>query len=512
MVHIIRRFQQPLMIAVTVLVIVAFAVLYNQNTVSDNGTGAPVAMAYGKGISLAEFRRVATRYVVAEQLRASELTQTLLGREIAMGVMFGQVPRDYAAQMFGMADYILRHEAALLDIVPSKDEIVTAVEEMEIFRTNGSFDMAKFTEFKKNVLGPNGLSEDAISEVASDQVRLKKLKELVGSPGLPTPAEVREAYTQRYQKADTSVIRLKLEDFEAAVQISEDDLKKAFDERKDTLKTDELRKVKYVSFAVPKAEENEGGTKNRMEEMTKVAEKASDFYVAVTDGHQTFEDAAAKAGLTVQVTPEFTAAEAPEGLGKQASAATAAFKLTKLNPISDVLAVGDTYSVLLLDGVTESRPLTFDESKEKLTTTLKDERAKETMDLKASELRNKIEAEVLGGKSFADAVKDAGVTAESIPPFALSDRNKLTVPNAEDIMRASADVPEKRFSEFNDTGTGGFLLFVNKREPIDEADFEKQKKSMTESVSRQKEYMLFAEWMKERSKDANFQFASRDKK
>ncbi len=65
---------------------------------------------------------------------------------------------------------------------------------------------------------------------------------------------MREQYIERNQKSEVSFVRFKIEDFKAAVKVTDEDVAKLFEERKSTLKTPEKRKVKFVAFTLPDAQ------------------------------------------------------------------------------------------------------------------------------------------------------------------------------------------------------------------------------------------------------------------
>jgi hypothetical protein len=51
-------------------------------------------------------------------------------------------------------------------------------------------------------------------------------------------------------------VKIKEEDVAKEVNVSEEDVKKAFEERKDSLKTEEMRKAKFVSFILTEDEQS----------------------------------------------------------------------------------------------------------------------------------------------------------------------------------------------------------------------------------------------------------------
>ncbi len=506
MVNVIRRFQKPLMIGITAFTIVSFIWFFNKTNITDRTNSGTVAIIYGRPVSVFQYQREGRMFELAAGLQLNDLLQGLLGRDMWMGLMFRQVSEDRAADAYALNSLILRHEAAALGVEPNDAEVDEVVKTIPVFldHPGGTFDSQKFNEFVSTRLPPLGMSGDSLDQVVRDQVRLRKLKELVGGTVRPADSEVRAAYEEQYRKTDVSVVRLKLDDFKAAVNLTDDDLKKAFDERKDTFKTPEKRKVKYVAFQLdPKKTLPPDERKAAME---KLAEQAGDFSTKMTEKDAKFDEVAAKVGASVQETPEFAESEPPAGFDTRA--AQAAFSLTKADPNSDAIVSGkrDGYYVMQLADIAEPRPLTFDEAKTQLTDTLKQERSTEAMNLKASEIRQKLDTEIKAGKSMADAAQAAGVKADPFPTFSMAER-KNDSPDGNEIMSTASELRDGELSTFVATSAGGFILHVDKRLPIDEADFAKQKATVAKNLEQRQSAALFDEWMKQRRKAANVQTA-----
>jgi hypothetical protein len=164
--------------------------------------------------------------------------------------------------------------------------------------------------------------------------------------------------------------------------------------------------------------------------------------------------------------------------------------------------------VLQLASIVPARPLTFEEAKVKLTDSLKHERAQEALTLKGTEIRNKIEADIKAGKSFADAAQAAGAKAESFPPFSRQEP-QFEAPNAGEIMSTAAELNEGQLSAFVPTAAGGVIVHVDKRPPIDDAKFQAEKARITESVTDFKRTSLFQEWLKLRRTEAQLKLNTR---
>jgi peptidyl-prolyl cis-trans isomerase D len=398
---------------------------------------------------------------------------------------------------------VLKHEALRLGIEPTEDEIFDALKENPMFQTNGVYDSAKYTVMSRLLLEPRGFTVDDLGDLVGDSLRLKKIKALLGSTVAPAESEIREAFTNLNQKTEAAVVRFKLDDFLAATQVPEEDVKKLYEERKASLKTDELRKVRYVAFVLPTTDKPLEG-EARAKALTDLQKQAEDFAVGMTDKSAKFDDVAAKQNAKIEESPEFSVARPPEALEASGEIAAAAFKLNQQEPNSDVLETPRGYYVLQLAGITPPRPLTFDEAKANLADALKHERAQEALNLKATDVRNKIEADLKAGKSFADAAQAQGVKAEDFPAF--SPKEPKTEPaNSGEIMQTATELKEGQVSTAVPTADGSLIVYVTKRLPIDEEQLKKDRANVVEAISNGQRAALFQEWLKLRRAAAQLQ-------
>jgi hypothetical protein len=342
-----------------------------------------------------------------------------------------------------------------------------------------------------------------MEDLILDDLRLKKIKALLGSTVAPSENELREAFAQASQKTEASVIRLKLDDFIAAAQVTDEDVKKVYEERKATLKTDELRKVKFVAFVLPTTD-TPLEPKARAEALGKLAKQAEDFSVAMTDKDANLYDVAAKFGAKVEETADFARGAAPAELGNSPEAAMSAFKLTKEQPNGDVVSTDRGYYIIQLAAITPPRPLTFEEAKDRLTADLKSERGMEALNLKATEIRNKIDADVKAGKSFADAATAAGAKAEKFPAFSRMEP-QMEPENSGEIMTVAGELNVGQLSTATPTANGSVIVFVENRLPIDEEKYKTEKARVSENMSGFQQAVLFSEWLKLRRDSAGLQ-------
>ena len=489
MVSIFRRYQQTLMLVVTVLVIISFVWFYNVNKDPSAAGSDEVGSIYGRTVRIAEFGREVRKFEIARNLMLFELLQTLAGQARSM---------DEAKENFAWNSIVVRHEADALGVSATDDEVIAAIQKLPAFQTNGAYDSTKYNLFTERVLAPNGFTPDVLESLVRDDLRVQKLKALLGSTVAAAPSEIRAAFERRSRKSEVSVVRLKMEDVEKTVQVSDEDVKKTFEDRKETLRSDELRKVRFVAFTLPPTEKPLAG-KERVAAMEKLADQASELSVAMTEKDAKLEAVAQKFNAEVKETAPFSVNEPPAELGKSDEVARVAFeKLTLDQPNSDVVMTENGYYVLQLAEVMPAKPLTFEEAQPKLAEQLKKERAQEALNLKAADVRAKIQAEKKLGKSISEAAAAAGVQVESIPAFSPMEPPKSELPDSRIIMGSSMDLAEGELSEPVPTPTGVLLVHIDKRLPVDEAKFEQEKAMIAENVVRAQRESLFELWLKTR--------------
>lgn len=487
------------MVIVTIFVIITFVWFWNGSQTGrlERSGADTVATIYGHRVSETEMQREARKFYVALELGLVDLVQDLAGYD-----------RSQAIENFVWNLMVLRREAQRLQIVPTDDEVKTELASLRPLQTNGQFDPAKLNELVQRSLTPRGFTDTIIDDLIRDDLRLKKLKALVGSSVVLSPAELRDSYAQEHQKMSVAVVRFEAASFAASVQISDDDAKKAFAQRKENFKSDEQRKVKVASFTLSDADKKLAG-KERNSALEKLVGHATEFTQAMLEKNAKFDEVAAKTGAVVTTTGDFTQSAPDPQFSSTPALASAAFQLTPDDPNSDVVQGENGFYILHLENVTASKPLTFEEAKPRLVDDLKKERGKESLNLKAADVRTKIEADLKAGKSFAEAASAQGCKPETVPAFSLSEPPKNEVPDQERITEKATDLGEKQLSEPVPTENGSLLVYLEKRAPVDEAQFAKEVVILGPLFEKQKSAMAFREWLRTRRDEAKLQLAQR---
>jgi len=413
----LRRHKDWLMIVIAILAIPFVFYFVRTPDYGQMGRG-DVGQIYGRKVTQLEIDRNA---------RLGNLAQAL-GMSDFWGTLSGSQPGNAGYGTFAVNLIVVRHEAERLGLRPDASEVADVVRKLPAFQSESGFDMNKFTDFVRNHLPPMGLGEEHIEQVVRDELCVNEIKKLLAAGITVSKGELDENFQRGYDKFYVNVIRFQSADLDKEITIKDEDVQKYYDAHKAELKTDEKRKVQFVSLGLSEDQKKLKG-KERIEVLQELSDRATDFTQALLEKGADFNQAAGKFQLSVDETGEFTAAAPDPQLKVDAQLSGAAFKLSAQEPNSDPIQVADGFYILHLVGITEARPLTVEEAKPKIVDALKKGRARELMSTKGAELAQQLREAAKSGQPLEASIQKAGAKAEKLPPFSLFEEEQ---PKSED--------------------------------------------------------------------------------
>ncbi len=477
MITILRKHSRWLMIVIAILAM-PFCLYFVRTDWMSALRSNTAAKLYGRDISTIEIERGARLLRLAANLGMNEFINELLAQWRPQRAKTQSEAQREAEEEFAIDLMILQHEAEALGIRPTTAEIASVVTKMRAFRGDaGSFDIKRYNDIVQNALGPLGFTEAQIEELAGDQIRLDRVKELLSTGVTVSPAESKTNFEQLYSKFEVSVVRFKTSEIANEVKISDDEIAKYYDGAKEQLKSEEKRKVQFVALTLSEAEKKLTG-KERIDALQKLSDKANDVAQALAEKNADFAAVAVKFQLSVKNTGDFTQAAPDPELKQDSQLIQAAFQLSNDEPTSEPIQGADGFYILHLVGITPSRPLTLEEAKPKI--------------VKAAQKLN--------------------LKLEKVPPFSLADELEPKaspppdkVPDLPIIKNAVADLHFNEVTEPIPTSDGALVAVVEKREPPDAALAAANRASLEERILQGKRAMIFAEWLRERRRAAGVQ-------
>jgi hypothetical protein len=505
MMKLLRKHRQWLMIVIAILAI-PFVFYFVQRPDYGAIRSDQFARVYDRNVSMMEAQQTVRLFNLAQALGMSDFAQSL-----TLGA--GQNQNDVYAQ-FILNLLVLRHEADRLGIRPGAAEIADRVRDLPAFRGDAGFDIRKFTDFVQNGLSPNGLGEEHIEQLVRDELSLNQIKQLLAA-GVSIPAaEIKANYDRAYDTLSVNLIRLRPADFEKDIKISDEDVQKYYDAHKAELKTEEKRKVEFINLAMSEEQKKLTG-KERIEALQKLSDRANDLTQALLEKGADFQTVAAKFQLIVQQTGEFTRGAPDPKLNVDPQLGGAAFKLSMQEANSDPIQVADGFYILHLTGVVEARPLRIEEAKPKIVEAIKSSRARELMSTKGAEIVHQLREAKKSGQPLDAAIQKSGVKIEQVPPFSLLDEAspgreneaKKESPELMAIKDAVAYMNLGDISDFFPSEEGGLIAILERREASAAANNAEKKAAFENRLLNNKRQIVFYEWLRDRQRAANVQFA-----
>ncbi len=524
-------------LAALVAVFIGFLLMDSQRFFRQSGHNA--ISINGTSYDINEYNRLGP----SSQKLCSMLTtyQSMSLYEFAMALVDRNAKTQEAAEKsFFINRQILRNAGKDFGYDPGEKEVQDFIRDRSVFTDSDptdpskkSFNKEKYDAFLLNSLGKNGMSQKDLFALIKDMLIYEKLSAVIAGALDVNSADVVETVQSERQKISASYVTLNLADFTAKQDPSEEDVKKFWEERRDSFNTENRRKFSYV-IGTPKypagaekapappvpgkpgeAPPEPSAEDKKITEDRRVAERAvaatmDDLSISLEESKGSdFEEQVKKAGWELRVTDLFTSSTIPDELLKltprktQKTVQQLLFSLqTTADPLSKFTTsfpVGEAdWLIARLDAEEVSRVKTFEEAKEEARKQLIDQKAREAIKTAAEEVHKKIADIVKAGKSFADASKEAGYTAATIGP--IGDRQTVAgQPNAQEIFTAAKHTNPGELTENLITESATLIIAVDKREIYKDPNFDKTIESRVDQAKDSLRIQAFQAWLDEKN-------------
>jgi hypothetical protein len=440
-----------LIIVLFVLVLIGFLFM-DTSTMRSGGGGKPYMKVAGRSYTDKEFSNLgASAYQLTQSLAQSgdfPLYTFLFG-------MSGDAQsQDEAMQNFFSSRMLLRAAKEEFGIYPGEEEIDSFIRKLRAFTgPDGEFSQEQYRNFIEKGIGRLGLTEGDIRVLASDVIAQAKLAKILGAGLTANRDAVAKNSALGGQRIAVDIARLDLDPIEEKISPSEEEIKAHWETTKDAFKTPEKRKYTYLiakptipadpaeiaALAADATEEAKAEhEKAKAARAAEIAEKrrkaqletggkADDFlYQLESQKDLSFDKLAEKEGWELKTTELFALADAPAELkaalrasSTQGTAADELFRMVvtsdPLSKISPAIAIGeDEWLIARLDETEKVRVQTYEEARAEARARLIGEQAAAALKKATAEASEKIKAALAGGKGFADAAKEAGITIETV--------------------------------------------------------------------------------------------------
>ncbi len=493
MVNTLRKFSKPITLVFTIVSILAFAG-WGPGSNNKGGHSAPAVILRGTPVTQEAFHHEGR--VLAIHARLGNAYAQLMDPSSFMGKISSE----------GVENSLLfEGEAAALGITASQPEIEQQLGQTRVFLgQDGKFDSNRFEFIAQQVLNPEGFNKAQIDLFMASEVKARKIAALLASTIPPVPSEIKAEFVRSRLTTEASYVVLKSDEFRAAQKVTEDEIKKRYEDKKDLLKSPEKRKVRFAAFTLaptPEGKPMEEAAKNK--ELQRLANAAYDFAASLQKPDVNFEEAAKQAGATVGETAQFFAEDAPPAeLESAPAAAEAAFGLTKEKPYSAHVTLEKGTYVLAFKEIQQPETLPLEQVRKKLEEELIGEKADEAMMAKARDIRGKLADARKDAKSFSEATQALGVKAVAFPSFSAMQRVPQGTPYAEIVQTAAGKLAPGEVGQVIPTAGAALIVHVDQRPAVDEKGMAEETAQITQRLQSERQMVAFQAWLADRREAA----------
>lgn len=496
MLEFFRRHRGAFMITVAFVVIITFSFFGSPRTDphrADDPTRTAFTI-YGKDYSRSEMDRYMRYMRLAYMMGMYDLPQqlTMVSRKYQTN---DEVPVDFVFNLL-----VLKQEMENNGIAISDAEAKAEFQKLPSFQNNGVFDAARASQLEDN-LGSMGFRGPDLLELVKYKVGLDKLRALVAGNFSPSPLAVSKTYANQYQTVKASTITFALEEFKKKAQVTDDEIKKYYDEKKETYKTPEKRAVSYVFFEEPKDLDKLDADK-RAKAQNEYGKKVNEFNEASLKPMAKLELIAAGLKMKVETLAAFSQDAPPDSIKAENDLVSAIFYHDPAaHSISDPVKGTKGYYIFSVLKRDEPKQQDLKEVTEKIKLTLVEQKAQEAMLKAANDTREAIATGLKAGKKIADLAKEKQLTVVEVPEFSPSSPS----PDAKvgrEITSAAVKLAAGQISTPVDSDTGSVLVYVNAKELRKRDDSTTLKQNVQESMVFREQFEVFKAWFEKKVTDS----------
>jgi hypothetical protein len=495
-----RRHRGAFLITLTVIIIISFSVWGGWR--SDSGyerRAQPTDHAltvFGKDYTIGDVQRAQRCLQFAQfYMQSYELPSMLMMLSGDGG--FGGGGLNTFINLF-----VARHLMEEMGIRVSDAEAIEALKQIPALQTNGKYDESRAQMLEQNA-GSMGFEREDLLSIMKDTVGLQKLQNLVTNSYVASPISSEKQYASSYHTFKGSKISFETETFKKAATVTDDEIKKYYEENKADYKTFEKRAVSYAFFENPK-DLDKKPLEERLKEENKLVERVNAFNNLTSKGVK-FADAAAQTKEKIETVPAFAQGEPPAAFKTESNLIELIFARAKdsTTPPEALQSVNGWY-IFDVTKIEEPKQQELAEVKDKIKDVLAGQKADETRSKAVNDARTALNEGLKAGKKIDDLVKEKKLTLEALPDIDIANPPQ-EVPNAFLIARQAAKTQVGTISNAVDYDKGTLLIYVAAKELRKRPDSADLRKNQVDTVSRQERMNLFHSWFKKKHDEAKVQ-------
>lgn len=482
------------MIVLTVVIILSFSVWggWRQDSGPKMASASDDAFTlYGETYTVGEMQRLE---------RSVQVIQMLQMYNLYFGLMSASRSPDAGGRDFVFNLLVLKRQMEELGIYPSDAEAKAELEKLPALQENGKFSPQRAYNFQQN-LGAYGMGGGDMLEVAKLSIGYNSIQDLIGKNYVPSTLETEKAYANDHQTLKVQTVRFLKEDFKKTAEVKEDEIKKYYDENKETYKTAEKRAVSWVFFANP-ADVDKKPLEERQKLQKEQISRVEKFNEASIAPGAKFDEIVKNLKEKEEKAPLFAKDSPPDALKGESEVIEAIFAHAKESrAISDPVKGTQGYYIFTVTQVEEPKQQELVEVKDKVKEILATQKADEALSKAVNEARTAFQDGLKAGKKIEDLAKDKKLTLSPVTEITVNEP-PMDLPDAREIATEAQKVAAGQVAKVVNTDKGAVLAYVAAKELRKRDDRETLRKNTEDRNASQERNRLFNAWFSRKVEEA----------
>jgi peptidyl-prolyl cis-trans isomerase D len=415
---------------------------------------------------------------------------------------------------------LLLREADRLHIVISDQELIDYIRSQSVFQKDGAYSPEVYEKMMAELGNILHVSADAgvdpiantkaiFETVLRNDLRIEAVRKALFSGVRNSARDVSAQFEKYYGPVTVSLVTFDPKSFVAAAQVTPAEIEAEYKAHPENpaYRTTEKRKVDYVLFLLTPDQTKLPDAKKAAAKDA-LGQKALDFALALqpepsASGENAppppdFLAEANKLGLAPATTDFFAADTPPANVPPSPAFNTAAFSLTKDNPVSQVVELDNGVAVLHLAEIQPSDLRPLEEVKADIQKQLQQTKGQQTAQITAQIMAKTLQGAVAKGADFKTAAAGMKLKVETLPSFVpinapQKDERLLTIAYATTSLtpgQVSDPVPMQADNTI-------LVLHIDSRataDPANLADFETRFRQSQDQQLQSTVYIDWANW------------------
>jgi peptidyl-prolyl cis-trans isomerase D len=463
---------------IVILIILSFGLFGTAYLLSNGKTERYAGQIYGKKVRLEDYNKSYQDVNVQAIIR--------------YGDKFSSIKEFLNLESETWDRLILLEEAKKRNIKVTDNEVIEKIETYPFFQRDGQFDSLLYNDILKYVFH---LTPRDFEENTRETLKLTKMFDQEAQSITVNEQEVMNAFQTQNEKVQVSYILISPNQFKNNANVTEEDLKKYYEEHKNDFAFPPSINVEYLTLNYPEVKADEKTESPEMETAKKAVRDQANTISQSLAAQPDLKKAAEENKLELKTTGLFSLEHPDMSLGWSFDTFNVLFSL-KPNDIGGPYETSKGLIIVKVIDKKDSFVPEYEQVKDKVKEALVNNIATTMAKQKALEILPSVEDGMKApAAEFSEVVKNLGLNMEQTPLFTRG--QYLPKIGLEKGFQDAAFslTKENKLSKVIETQSGSCILHLDQVAEADKSEFDKQKDKIAQDLSGEKRLKFFSEFI-----------------